>query len=96
MSFVAVVSLLATTVIALYLLFAIAWPGVFGTFGSRSSATRLLVVVAYLAVAASVVRWTHRDLVPPGPQTVQSAVGPTGSGGAAPVSLPSLDLPANQ
>jgi hypothetical protein len=95
-SFVAVVSLLATTVIALYLLFAIAWPGVFGTFGSRSSATRLLVVVAYLAVAASVVRWTHRDLLPPGPQTVQGAAGPTGSGGAAPASLPSLDLPASQ
>jgi hypothetical protein len=65
-TFVSVLVLLVVTVLAIYLLFAIAGPGVFGSFGGRSPALRYLVVALYLGAAFAVILRTHADLVAPG------------------------------
>jgi hypothetical protein len=64
-AFVSVLSLLVLGVFSVYLIFAIAGPGVFGSLGSRSDTVRVLIVAAYLCVAAATVLWTHRKLVKP-------------------------------
>ena len=65
-AFVFVLVLLVTTVTAAYLIFAIGGPGIFGSFGGRTAAVRLLVDTVYLGVVAAVILFTHRGLVPPG------------------------------
>jgi hypothetical protein len=67
-SFVAIVLLLVATVVAVYLLFAIAGPGVFGSFGGRGTMTRILADTLYVGVVAVLILRTHRNLVPPGLQ----------------------------
>jgi hypothetical protein len=80
-AFLMVLVLLATTVAAIYLLFEIAGPGVFGSGGGRIPLVRNLIVVAYVGVVAAVILRTHRDLVAPGlrfwkePSTPPPAVG---------------------
>jgi hypothetical protein len=64
-AFVSVLSLLVLGVFSVYLIFALAGPGVFGSLGSRSDTVRVLIVAAYLCVAAATVLWTHRKLVQP-------------------------------
>jgi len=66
MSFLMVVLFLLSTVASIYLLFSIAAPGVFGSFGGRADAVRDLIVTLYLAGVAVVIAFTHRDLVSPG------------------------------
>ena len=64
-AFVSVLSLLVLGVFSVYLIFAIAGPGVFGSLGGRSDTVRVLIVAAYLCVAAATVLWTHRKLLTP-------------------------------
>lgn len=64
-AFVSVLSLLVLGVFSLYLVFAIAGPGVFGSLGGRSDTVRVLIVSGYLCVVAAVVLWTHRTLMKP-------------------------------
>jgi hypothetical protein len=64
--FFAVLVLLAVGVFSVYLLFALASPSVFGSFGGRSLVGRYLIDSVYLGALLGVVLWTHRDLVPPG------------------------------
>jgi len=65
-AFVSVLVLLIVAVLAVYLLFAIVGPGVFGSFGGRTPAFRYLIVALYLGAVSWVILTTHRDLVPPG------------------------------
>jgi hypothetical protein len=65
-AFVSILSLLVIGVVATYLVFALAGPGVFGSFGGRAQSARVLVVAVYLGVIAGVVLLSHRNLVPPG------------------------------
>ena len=64
-AFVSVLSLLVLGVFSVYLIFAIAGPGLFGSLGNRSDTVRVLIVAAYLCVVAAAVLWTHRKLVKP-------------------------------
>ena len=64
-AFVSVLSFLVLFVFSVYLVFALAAPGLFGSFGGRSDAVRVLVVAAYLLLAAVVIWGTHRKLVTP-------------------------------
>lgn len=65
-AFVSILSLLVIGVVAAYLVFALAGPGVSGSFGGRGPSARVLVVAVYLGVIAGVVLRSHRNLVPPG------------------------------
>ncbi len=65
-TFVMVLVLLVVTVLSVYLVFALVGPGVFGSFGGRSSALRDLIDAVSIGVVAGVVLRTHRDLVAPG------------------------------
>ena len=82
-AFVSVLSLLVLGVFSVYLIFAIVGPGVFGSLGGRSDTIRVLIVAAYLCVAAATVLWTHRKLLKPDldllgsePATGQAAADP--------------------
>jgi hypothetical protein len=65
-AFLSVLVLLVATIFSIYLIFGIAGPGVFGSFGGRSSAVRFLVVALYLGAVAVAVLGTHRNLLSPG------------------------------
>jgi hypothetical protein len=77
-AFLSVMVLLVVTVLSSYLIFVIAGPGVFGSFGGRGTATRFLVEAVYVAAVAGIVLWTHRNLVPPGLPIFRSAQGTDG------------------
>jgi hypothetical protein len=64
-AFVSVLSIFVLWVLSAYLLFSLAGPGVFGSFGSRTDTVRVLIVVIYLWVIAGVVLLTHRTLITP-------------------------------
>jgi hypothetical protein len=87
-AFVAIVSILATAVLSVYLLFAIAGPGVFGSFGGRGTAGRILVETVYLGLVAVLVLLTHRNLVPPGIRIFGKGPDPVG-----PAVPPHLGMP---
>jgi hypothetical protein len=65
-AFLAVLTLLVSVVVAIYLLFEIAGPGVFGAGSGRIPVVRDLLVVLYVGAVAAVILQTHRDLVTPG------------------------------
>jgi hypothetical protein len=65
-AFVSVLSILVLGVFSVYLIFALAGPGVFGSLGGTADTVRVLIVSAYLLVAAETVLWTHRKIVKPG------------------------------
>ena len=65
-AFISVLVLLVTAVFSVYLIFALAGPGVFGSFGGTTPALRDLVVALYLGLIALTVLATHRNLVAPG------------------------------
>jgi hypothetical protein len=75
-TFVSVLILLVTAVLAVYLVFALAGPGVFGSFGGRGAALRMLVEAVYVGGIAAVVIGTHRHLVEPGLSWFGPATGP--------------------
>lgn len=87
-TFVSVLLLLVTAVLAVYLVFALAGPGVFGSFGGRGPALRVLVEAVYIGGIAGVVIWTHRHLVEPG----LSWFGPA-TGSVPPPSPPTAAFP---
>jgi len=93
-AFVAVATLLFTTILSIYLLFALVRPAVFGSFGGSTPAFRLLVVFLYLGGVSVLVLWSHRDLIPPG----LGFLGRPGSPPppqAPPVYAPVPDMPAS-
>ncbi len=92
-SFVAVLSVLFTTVVCAYLLFAIVDSSVFGSFGGRTPAVRVFVIAAYLGVAAGLVLWTHRNLLPPGRKILTRGARGVGPLGAQPAPVPPLVPP---
>lgn len=65
-SFLSVLILLVAAVVAVYLVFALAGPGVFGSLGGRGPALRMLVESIYVGGIALAIIGTHRNLVPPG------------------------------
>ena len=92
-SFVAVLSVLFTTVFSVYLLFAIMDSSVFGSFGGRTSAVRVFVIMLYLGAAAGLVLWTHRNLVPPGRKILTRGARGVGPLGTQPAPVPPLVPP---
>jgi hypothetical protein len=96
-AFLSVLILLVVSILAVYLLFALGGPGVFGSFGGRTPALRDLIDAAYVGLVAATVLLTHRNLVTPGLQFFGGANGPLGgreargrhaSGDAIPPSTP--------
>jgi hypothetical protein len=67
-AFLSILILLAVTIFAVYLIFVLAGPGVFGSLGGRTNAWRALLDVVYVGAVAAVVLQTHRNLVSPGLQ----------------------------
>jgi hypothetical protein len=65
-SFFSVLILLAATIVALYLVFALIGPGVFGHFGGRTPAWRYLIDAVYVGLVAGAVLRGHRSMVSPG------------------------------
>ena len=51
--------------VAIYLVFALAGAGVFGSFGGRTPSLRYLIVTLYLSGVALAVLATHRNPVTP-------------------------------
>ena len=82
-SFVFILIVLFTTIISVYLVFALAGPGVFGSFGGRSDAFRDLLDAVYLLLLAVLVLRRHRNMVPPGLWSTAPVTGP-GVGSASP------------
>ncbi len=64
-SFVMVLLLIPSSVLAVYVIFSLVAPGVFGSFGGRADAARVLIVALYIAAVAVIILITHRNLVPP-------------------------------
>jgi hypothetical protein len=92
-SFVAILSVLFTTVFSVYLLFSIVDSSVFGSFDGKTAAVRVFVISAYLGGAAGLVLWTHRNLVPPGSNILNRGAGGVGPLGAQPTPVPPLIPP---
>jgi hypothetical protein len=65
-AFLSVLILLVVSILAVYLVFALAGPGVFGSFGGRTSTLRDLIDAVYVGLVAGTVLLTHRNLVTPG------------------------------
>jgi hypothetical protein len=89
-AFLSVLVILVTTVLAIYLVCALAGPGVFGSFGGRTPALRYLIDAVYVGVVAVVVLATHRRLVAPGLQFFGPGYG---TGGATGVVSPTVAPP---
>ena len=64
-SFVSILALLLTGVLTIYLIFAVASPTTFGSFGGRSDSVRILIESLYLGLVAVLVLWTHSSLLMP-------------------------------
>jgi hypothetical protein len=64
-AFVAILTLLISGVAGAYLIFAVASPATFGSFGGRSVSVRVLIELVYLAAIAVLVLWTHGPLLTP-------------------------------
>jgi len=75
-AFLSVMILLVVSILAVYLLFALGGPGVFGSFGGRTPALRDLIDAVYVGVVAATVLMTHRNLVTPGLQFFGGGNGP--------------------
>ena len=87
-AFIAVSTLLFTAILSIYLLFALAGPGVFGSFGGSTPTIRFLIVFLYLGGVSALVLWTHRDLVQPGLGFLGRSTGP--APGLAPGPVPEV------
>jgi hypothetical protein len=92
-AFVAILSVLFTTVVSVYLVFSIVDSSVFGSFGGHTSAVRAFVISTYLGVVAGLVLWSHRNLVPPGLNIPSRGTGGVGPLGAPPAPVPPLGPP---
>ena len=86
-SFLAVLTLLVTAVLGVYLILSLAGPGIFGAFGGRAHAARYLIEDVYVGLLMVLIVWTHRLIVPPGlrflrPRAPGQLPGPAGNAGA--------------
>jgi hypothetical protein len=81
-AFLSVLILLVVSILAVYLLFALGGPGVFGSFGGRTPALRDLIDAVYVGLVAVTVLLTHRNLVTPGLQFFGGGNGPKSAKGA--------------
>ena len=81
-AFLSVLILLVASIVIVYLVFVLAGPGVFGSFGGRTPAWRDLIDAVYIGVVAATVLLTHRNLVTPGLQFFGRANGSSGGRGA--------------
>jgi hypothetical protein len=81
-AFLSVLILLVVSILAVYLLFALGGPGVFGSFGGRTPALRVLIDTVYVGVVAGAVLLSHRNLVTPGLQFFGGTNGLRGGTGA--------------
>ncbi|MGA2304684.1 MAG: hypothetical protein ABSH29_10830 [Acidimicrobiales bacterium] len=80
-AFLSVLILLVVSILAVYLLFALGGPGVFGSFGGRTPALRDLIDAVYVGLVAVTVLLTHRNLVTPGLRFFGRGNGPRGGVG---------------
>lgn len=64
-AFVSILALLLTGVLTVYLIFAVASPVTFGSFGGRGDSVRVLIESVYLGLVAILVLWTHSSLLTP-------------------------------
>ena len=83
-AFLSVLILLVVTILAVYLVFALGGPGVFGRFGGRTSTVRDLIDAVYIGLVAGTVLLTHRNLVTPGLRFFGRSNGSGGAGGRRP------------
>ena len=67
-AFLSVLILLAVTIFAIYLRLRAGRARVFGSFGGRTPALRILIDTVYVGLVAGTVLLTHRNLVTPGLQ----------------------------
>jgi hypothetical protein len=80
-AFLSILILLGVTIFAIYLVFALGGPGVFGSFGGRTPALRVLIDTVYVGLVAGAVLLTHRNLVTPGLQFFGKTNGSQGGRG---------------
>ncbi len=92
-AFVAILSVLFTTVFSVYVLFSLVDPSVFGSLGGRTSAARVFVISVYLGVAAGLALRTHRNLIPPVLDIFDRGTGGVGPLGTPPARVPPLGPP---
>jgi hypothetical protein len=92
-AFVAVLSLLFTAVLSIYLVFALAAPGTFGSFGGRGWTLRILIETVYLGAVAIFVAWRHSTMLTPGLSIWGSDSGSPGPFGPAPIGVPPAPIP---
>jgi len=83
-AFLSVLILLVCSILVVYLLFALGGPGVFGSFGGRTPALRVLIDAVYIGFVAGTVLLTHRNLVTPGLQFFGGGNGSRGPRGGRP------------
>jgi hypothetical protein len=92
-SFVAVLVLLFAAVLSIYLVFALAAPGTFGSFGGRGWSVRILIEAVYLGVVAIFVAWRHGQMLSPALTFWRGDGGSPGPLGSAPSGVPSVPIP---
>ncbi len=92
-AFVSVLVILATSILSIYLVFAIASPATFGSFGGQGWAIRILIESVYLAVVAAFVVWRHSSLLPPGLNIWGRTTGDPGPVGPTSVGGPPMPRP---
>jgi len=92
-TFVAMLSLLFTGVLSIYLVFALIAPGTFGSFGGRGWTIRILIEMVYLGVVAIFVAWRHSSFLTPGLSIWRSDPDNPGSLGPAPIGVPPAPIP---
>jgi hypothetical protein len=94
-AFVSILIALVVTIFAVYILFILGGPGVFGSLGGRTTALRYLIDTVYTGAVAGVVLQTHRNLVSPGLQLFRAPRGRrTSSDPTPPVTPPPVSSPA--
>jgi hypothetical protein len=91
-AFLSVLILLVVTIMAIYMVFALIGPGVFGSFGGRTAAGRFLIDAVYAGLVAGFVLRAHRNLVTPGLQFFRRSGGNTPAG-SAPLGAAPFDQP---
>jgi hypothetical protein len=92
-TFVAMLSLLFTAVISIYLVFAVVAPGTFGSFGGRGWAIRILIEMVYLGAVAIFVAWRHSRFLTPGLSIWRSDPVNPGPFGPPPMGVPPAPIP---
>jgi hypothetical protein len=72
-AFLAILILLVVSILVIYLVFVLAGPGVFGSFGGRTADLRFLLDALFVGAVAAIVLRAHQNLVSPGLQLFGSS-----------------------